>query len=467
MFSSGYHLRLLIWPYVTAVLAASVLPNNTDQSQVLEAADDLIQRYAASAFETAKGLTAEEFADFLVSATGSTKSYIQNVLGPCQGGDNCTKRAECPGMAEVFQTFTQDNQLQSEGFVSALPVIFKTLTSENCSSGHNQTQLHSLKHRKPTVAQAWGYSIGFTSIVIVISNIGVCLGPIMEKRYFKRILQFLVAMGAGSLTATGLLVLIPEAFDLVAYPEFEGYIWKSTVAIFSLYTFFCSERILKIWLSKRKKVKRNISITVDEPDKNGYDNMSLTPLKDSKRGDSHGHSHVVVSDQEQADRMTLAWMVMAGDIIHNFVDGLSIGAAFTEDIALGISISLAVVCEELPHELADVAILLHSGLSIKMSLFVNFLSACTIYLGLILGVLLSSMIGEANKWIFAMAGGLFLYVPLVDMLPDMSSHLDRLIAAGSKEARVIAALHVCGLVIGSAIIILVVNVGGYIADAFS
>ena len=48
---------------------------------------------------------------------------------------------------------------------------------------------------------------------------------------------------------------------------------------------------------------------------------------------------------------TVAWILLAGDSIHNFVDGLSIGAAFTENLFTGISVSLAVVCEELPHEL--------------------------------------------------------------------------------------------------------------------
>lgn len=46
-------------------------------------------------------------------------------------------------------------------------------------------------------------------------------------------------------------------------------------------------------------------------------------------------------------------MIMIGDALHNFVDGISIGAAFTEDTYLGISVSLAVVCEELPHELGN------------------------------------------------------------------------------------------------------------------
>ena len=75
----------------------------------------------------------------------------------------------------------------------------------------------------------------------------------------------------------------------------------------------------------------------------------------SRKEEGHGHSHLPagLTDEEQTSRVTLAWMVMAGDVIHNFVDGLAMGAAFTEDITAGISVSLAVFCEELPHELGE------------------------------------------------------------------------------------------------------------------
>ena len=61
------------------------------------------------------------------------------------------------------------------------------------------------------------------------------------------------------------------------------------------------------------------------------------------------------------------------------------------------------------------AILLHSGMSMKRALLLNFLSACVCYLGLVLGIVLGENT-EANRWILAIAGGLFLYVPLVDMV---------------------------------------------------
>ena len=61
---------------------------------------------------------------------------------------------------------------------------------------------------------------------------------------------------------------------------------------------------------------------------------------------------------------TVAWMVLMGDSLHKFVDGLSIGAAFTDSVVTGLSVSLAILCEELPHELGNPLTLFHSdGLS--------------------------------------------------------------------------------------------------------
>lgn len=66
-----------------------------------------------------------------------------------------------------------------------------------------------------------------------------------------------------------------------------------------------------------------------------------------------GHSHFDQEDMEKGydGVASVAWILLVGDAIHNFVDGLSIGAAFTENVFTGISVSLAVICEELPHEL--------------------------------------------------------------------------------------------------------------------
>ncbi|XP_006810864.2 zinc transporter ZIP10-like [Neolamprologus brichardi] len=89
-------------------------------------------------------------------------------------------------------------------------------------------------------------------------------------------------------------------------------------------------------------------------------NLGQSPAKENgrktkKHSHGHGHSHGgnCHSDQEMKDAgiASIAWMVIMGDGMHNFSDGLAIGAAFSANLTGGISTSVAVFCHELPHEL--------------------------------------------------------------------------------------------------------------------
>lgn len=65
----------------------------------------------------------------------------------------------------------------------------------------------------------------------------------------------------------------------------------------------------------------------------------------------HGHSHFGGSDDAAGAIAPVAWIIICSEGLHNFIDGLSIGAAFTETVLKGFSLSLAIVCEEFPHKL--------------------------------------------------------------------------------------------------------------------
>ncbi|XP_022252668.1 zinc transporter ZIP8-like [Limulus polyphemus] len=112
-------------------------------------------------------------------------------------------------------------------------------------------------------------------------------------------------------------------------------------------------------------------------------------------------------------------MIIFGDGLHYFIDGLSIGAAFTNSILSGISISVAVFCEELPHELGEFAILLNAGMTLRQAVLYNFLSACTCYIGLVFGILLGDFT-HGTPHTFALVGGMFLYISLVDIMGEMN-----------------------------------------------
>jgi len=113
------------------------------------------------------------------------------------------------------------------------------------------------------------------------------------------------------------------------------------------------------------------------------------------------------------------WMIIIGDMLHNFIDGLTLGAAFTTSIGLGLRMSFPIICEEFPHELGDLAVLLSSGLTIGQALIMNFVSACSCYFGFILGAKLGEL-EQVHSWIYALAGGMFVYIGLTDMVSERS-----------------------------------------------
>nr|CAH8845832.1 unnamed protein product [Trichobilharzia regenti] len=139
------------------------------------------------------------------------------------------------------------------------------------------------------------------------------------------------------------------------------------------------------------------------------------PHRDKPHGHHHGHSHDLSSVR------AIAYTIIAGDGLHNFCDGIAIGAAFANDIRGGLSTSIAVLCHELPHELGDFAVLLHAGMSVKSALFYNLLSSVLCAGGMILGFLLGGL-HSLDTWIFMLAAGMFVYIALVDMMPELSAN---------------------------------------------
>ncbi|KAG7209686.1 hypothetical protein KM043_011331 [Ampulex compressa] len=163
-------------------------------------------------------------------------------------------------------------------------------------------------------------------------------------------------------------------------------------------------------------------------------------------GHTHSHGHVHSAPESMS---SVAWMVVMGDGLHNFTDGMAIGAAFSANIAGGFSTAIAVFCHELPHELGDFAVLLKAGMSAKQAVFYNLLSSVLCLFGMIFGVLLGST-PAATTWMFAAAAGMFIYIALVDMIPELSSSHS---AEGSSHWHFI--LQALGLVTGLGIMLII------------
>jgi len=147
-------------------------------------------------------------------------------------------------------------------------------------------------------------------------------------------------------------------------------------------------------------------------DKNDHVTVILREHESSHHGHSHRHGHVHSPPETLS---AVAWLIIMGDGLHNFTDGMAIGAAFAENIAGGFSTSLAVFCHELPHELGDFAILMKAGMSVKSAVYYNLLTGVLSFIGMIFGIVFGQS-QDVAQWMFAVAAGLFIYIALVDMV---------------------------------------------------
>ncbi|MDI6868213.1 MAG: ZIP family metal transporter [Coprothermobacterota bacterium] len=114
-----------------------------------------------------------------------------------------------------------------------------------------------------------------------------------------------------------------------------------------------------------------------------------------------------------------SYLNLIGDAVHNFIDGAVIAGAFLASSALGWATTLAVVLHEVPQELGDFAILLHGGFTPGKALFYNLLSQMTCILGGVLTYLVGETVHNLEPFLLSFAAGGFLYIALVDLLPEM------------------------------------------------
>ena len=112
-------------------------------------------------------------------------------------------------------------------------------------------------------------------------------------------------------------------------------------------------------------------------------------------------------------------MIMIGDTVHNFVDGILIAAAFLQSTQLGIVTAVAIIAHEVPQEVGDFIILLHSGFSKQHAFFLNLLSSAAMVIG---GVLAYFALQSMERWIgtlIALAASSMIYVAVADLIPGL------------------------------------------------
>uniref|UniRef100_A0A672N1H7 Solute carrier family 39 member 8 n=1 Tax=Sinocyclocheilus grahami TaxID=75366 RepID=A0A672N1H7_SINGR len=324
--------------------------------------------------------------------------------------------------------------------------------------------------------KVWGYGFLAVTVINLAALLGLFLVPFTKKPYFPKVLTYFIGLAIGTLFSNAVLQLIPEALGLD--PKDDNYV-LNVVGIFGgFYILFFTERVLKMVLKADTEVRALSLDWADQPN-------PVFPDEDLRSAGSSCDDDAgllgVSEDEEcllsaqnacvlltcrwlKGDGMsnikTVAWMITVSDAVHNFIDGLAIGASFTLSLLTGFSTSIAIFCEEFPHELGDFVMLLNSGMSVGQAACFNLLSAMCCYLGLALGILLGSSF--APNAIFAIAGGMFLYISLADMFPEMN----RIMATHAKGYRgrvVFFLIQNAGLLTGFSVILLITLFAGDIS----
>ena len=215
------------------------------------------------------------------------------------------------------------------------------------------------------------YAIIATFLVSLVSFIGA-ISFVMKSKLLKKTILLMVAFAAGGLLGGAFFHLIPESYE-------SGFEYVGLLIVAGFLLFFLVEKYL------------------------------------------HWHHH----HEECEHDHSLSYLVLFGDSLHNFVDGVIIAASFLVDVNFGIVTTLVVMAHEIPQEFGDLGILLYNGFSKRKALLLNFLSALPAVLGAVLGYVFSTQISGISDAIVPFAAGGFIYIGASDLIPELNNSPSR------------------------------------------
>ncbi|OGY44647.1 MAG: hypothetical protein A3B89_04160 [Candidatus Buchananbacteria bacterium RIFCSPHIGHO2_02_FULL_40_13] len=205
--------------------------------------------------------------------------------------------------------------------------------------------------------------------ISLISFIGV-LVLVFKDWLLKKILLWLVAFSAGSLIAGAFFHMIPEAIDNLGNNS-AVYFW--IIAGFSI--FFLLEQFI------------------------------------------HWHHCHNLECQHEEYTKPVAYLILVADALHNFIDGLAIAGAFIVDIRIGIITLIVIATHEIPQELGDFGVFIHSGWKKSRALLFNFISGLTAVLGGLVAYFVAQSFNVA--FLLPLAAGSFIYIAASDLIPEV------------------------------------------------
>jgi zinc and cadmium transporter len=210
-----------------------------------------------------------------------------------------------------------------------------------------------------------------------IGSVGGLVGGIVllsREKFALKISHVLASFAAGILLGTAFFDLLPEAVHEGEIGNINIFPW----ALFGIVLFFLLERFMHHWFHHHE---------------------------------SHG--------EERDPKSTTLPLIIFGDTLHNFMDGIVIAATFMTSIPLGIATTLSIFAHELPQEIGDFGLMLHKGLRPKKIILVNIFSALISIVGAMITYLLGDVLEGFLPVLLAVTAGFFIYIASSDLIPEM------------------------------------------------
>ncbi len=261
----------------------------------------------------------------------------------------------------------------------------------------------------------------FTALGGVLSAAAAGAFLLLPETLRSRWLSALVSFAVGALLGAAFLDLLPEALESRG-PEQIGAM--GVVVLIGLLGFFLLEKLV-LWRHCH----------VEECEAHG--GAGVVGDGTSPASNAAGHSHAL--DHERVRSAAAGKLILIGDGIHNLTDGVLIAAAFLTDIQLGVVTSIAVIAHEIPQEVGDFAILLHSGYGRGKAFVYNLLSSLTSIIGGVVAYFSLSMAHALVPYALAIAASSFIYIAVADLIPGLHKRFD---LAGTVQQIVLIALGI-------------------------
>nr|CAD7426526.1 unnamed protein product [Timema monikensis] len=307
-------------------------------------------------------------------------------------------------------------QISPLEFLHICPAIVYELEHHSC------IRLPVQQQAAATEVQYMTYVYATISVLIIslLGLTGVLVVPLVNKSYYKYVLDFLSALAVGTLCGDALLHLLPHALMSVDLEDHQSPVLIASVTFTAVTLFFLLDSMMhhshaKTPVDEHSMTK--ITTTLEKDNEETFAVMEAGAMIRRSYDSMQCHHH----NDDTCCTNSVALMVIIGDGLHNLTDGLAIGAAYRGDVVAGVATSLAVLCHELPHELGDTAVLINTGMPICRVMFYNFVSSVLSFIGLAIGLWLGDY-ENSSQWIYAFTAGTFIYIALANLIPEMNQN---------------------------------------------